>query len=109
VVTFLVIAGMIVWSAATVALLLGGVAWAADADGWVQGASRIALGIVFAALSGTGVGMTIAANGWFDDTTLPDGCYAVSHDTQLMPMMVGKVVTVIPYDNTNFAPIACPR
>jgi hypothetical protein len=108
-IAFLVIAGMIVWSVATLLVLLGCIVWSADGDGAVQIVSRIALGVVLAAMSGTGVGMTIAANGWFDGTTLPDGCYAVSHDTQFMPMVVGKVTTIIPYDNTNFAPIACPR
>lgn len=108
-ITFFVIAGMIVWATASAAFLLVGVAWAASADDLMRGSARFALGVLLAALSGTGVGMTIAANGWFDDTTLPDGCYAVAHDTQFMPMVVGKVTTIIPYDHTNFVPIGCPR
>jgi hypothetical protein len=107
--TFLVAVGMVLWATATIGLLIGGVMWAADGDGVVEVIPRLALGVVCAALSGTGVVMTVDANGWFEDATLPDGCYVVSHDTQLMPIMVGKVITVMPYNHTNFGRIPCSR
>lgn len=107
--TFLIVTGMILWCLLTLALLLGGLIYAGGyaTNARVGWAAAVA-GVVLAAMSGTGVVMTIAGNGWFDGGPPPDGCYQVSSRTDYMPMVAGKVVTVIPYENTNWYPIECP-
>lgn len=102
---------MTMWCIGTIILaaacITGSIAAFDDGESPLIGLLATFAAVAVFAINLTGL-FTVAANlGAFSSPVPADGCYRVYHDTGSIPVVAGKVATVVPYDDVNWVPISC--